>query len=223
MSTYEEVERVSYPVFCFSEEWSATLRPHKLTVMKRSTIDLIKERCDMNSREKLEGDEFFVMSITNQLQNAAKLQLQLPLAMDDLTREFMTAGTVKIFRLWMVLAVQMLVNIKGFLRSDMHRGFETLQAAGTRVTTTIKQHFQAAWELKVRKEKWYRDNDCQILKLVSFVGEWIKKDKVTNATRKHFRQLLEDMGVEMRRSYTASIIQCFVVPLSTSWTCHSKR
>ena len=198
METYEEAERVSYPVHHFLEQWLDGLQPHRLTFLRRFAVDLSQERSKMTAREKVEEDGHYATIMATQLHNVAKLRLDFPPATDDLTREFCNVGGTKGLRLWMVLAMQILVDIKGVLRRDMEKCFEALQATGDRATAVVQLHFQTARELKAKKDKWHEDNDMQILKVIQFVGAWIRKDKVTDAIRKHSSQRPEVLGVELQ-------------------------
>ena len=194
METYEEAERVSWPVCSFLDDWLAGLHSHQLVFMKQGELDFSRERSCMQPREKLEEDRLYIGIMASQFHNAAKLQLEFPPAIDEITRAFRDVGRTREIPLWLVFAMQIFIDIKGVLWEDIHRGLETLRTTGGRVTTAVQQHFRTSRELKGRQQKWHRENDSQVLKMIRFVAEWVNKDIVSNAVRKHSRQRPEDIG-----------------------------
>lgn len=94
--------------------------------------------------------------------------------------------------------MQIFLDITVVLREDLVKGFQDLQAAGGRITQSIQQYFQASRKISSRNEQSHEDNDVQLMKLVGFVAEWIKKDKYADAIRKHSRKSVEDLGIELQ-------------------------
>ncbi len=194
---YDEAQLVCLPVQYFLQDWLASLNPRQLVFMKCSKLDVNRERSSMQPREKLGEDELFLNAMASQFHNAAKLQLEFPPAIDEISRAFRKVETDGTIPLWLVFAMQIVVDIRGVLREDVSRGFETICATGSRVTVTIQRYFRYSREIKGRKEKWHADNDSQILKVIGFIAEWIKQDKVSKAVRKHSKHWPEDMGFEV--------------------------
>ena len=138
METYEKADMVCWPVNLYFSEWLAGLSPTQLYFSKIKPLDLHTERSKMEARAKMKEDRTYIMLIASQMHNAGKLQLDFPPAIDEIILAVSSLWKTKTLPFWLVLAMQLLVDIKGVLRTDMSLGFETLRITGTCVTSTLK-------------------------------------------------------------------------------------
>lgn len=92
----------------------------------------------------------------------------------------------------------MLLDIRHALKGNVGRGFSELEDAGAKYTSLVQQYVQYRRTIRGEKEKWHRDNDPQVLKLVDFVNNSIKKDFLLEKLRTYAKQRPEDMGVILR-------------------------
>ena len=150
----------------------------------------------MEPREKIQEDERFINCFTSELHNAGILHVPFPPAVDEVTRALGEVHKTKKIPLWLVFAVQLVLDIKGVLRKDIQIGFSAMQTTGQCVKSVIQTHFRTARGLLWRKETWHSDNDNQILQLVGFVAAWVNADLMTKAIKRQCKQDLEECGVE---------------------------
>jgi hypothetical protein len=194
--TYHQAEFVCLPVFDIIKEFMESVQSHRLVFVKGY------DRCTKlpeSQREKDEADHLFLNLLLSDLHNATILRLEAATAIDEITRAFleMKVSENKLVPLWLVFAMQMLLDIRNVLGNDTSQAFQELQATGQRVTAAIRHYFQFSRNHGTHGKKWHKDNDSQILKLVSFVSTWINQDLISKAVRKQSKQIPEEHGVEL--------------------------
>jgi hypothetical protein len=150
-------------------------------------------------REKYEADRLFLNLLLSDLHNAARLRLNAGPAIDDITRAFLQekVSETKLTPLWLVFALQIVVDIRSVFRNDTSQAFQELQATGQRVTEVVRRHFQFCRTQESQKEVWHESNDAQILKMVGFVSVWVNQDLISKAVRKQSKQSPEELGIEL--------------------------
>ena len=196
METYKEAERISWPVQCMLDNWMRRLEFHRLSMMRQKPLVSSKDHWQMEPREKLEEDERFINCFASEVHNAGILQVPFPPAIDEVSRALGEVHKTKKIPLWLVFAVQLVLDIKGVLRKDIQTGFNVMQDTGHRVKSVVQTHFRTARGLLWRKETWHSNNDGQILRLIGFVAEWVNADIITVTLKRHSKQDIEKAGIE---------------------------
>lgn len=194
--TYQQADYVCYLVFDIIQAFMEGNPSHQLTFIKnRHGSTEFPE----SPRERFGADHLFLHLILSDLHNATKLGLDPGPAIDDITRVFLKdkVSETKLTPLWLTFAMQILVDIRHVLRHDTSQAFQELQATGQRLTSVIRYYFQFSRTQEWEKERWHKDNDPQILKLVSFTSLWINQDILSKAIRKQSKQSPEEQGVEL--------------------------
>ncbi|KAL9075275.1 MAG: hypothetical protein Q9161_001652 [Pseudevernia consocians] len=88
MKTYEQAERISWPVSCFLEENLSSLVADRMIWYGYDALDLSRERDKMLARDKLEEDRSFINLMCSELYIFNKLMTTQSPATDEITRYF---------------------------------------------------------------------------------------------------------------------------------------
>jgi hypothetical protein len=195
-ATYHQADYVCLPVLDIVKEFIESVQSHRLVFVRGH------DRCielSESPRERFEADQLFLNLLLSDLHNATILRLEAGPAIDDITRAFldMKVSETKLTPLWLVFAMQMLLDIRRILGNDTSEAFQELQATGQRVTAVIRHYFQFSRNHGTQRENWHKDNDPQIVKFVGFVSVWINQDLISKAVRKQSKQSPEEQGIEL--------------------------
>lgn len=196
-STYQQADYFCLLTFDIIKTFMNDLRPDRLQFAKDYDAYL---QFAKSPRERYFSDKMFLTSFLSNLHNAAALKLDAGPAIDDITRVFLEAkiSETKHVPLWLVFALQIVLDTRVALQHDTSMAFQELQAAGQRATDITRHHFRFSRTQAVREERWHEDNDPQILKLISFVSLWINQDPLTKAVKKWSTTNLEELGVDLK-------------------------
>jgi hypothetical protein len=194
--TYHQAEYVCLPVFNIIKDFIESIQSHRLVFVKGH------DRCTNISespREKYEADHLFLNLLLSDLHNATIVRLEAGLAIDNITRAFLDTKVSenKLAPLWLVFAMKMLLDIRHALRNDTSQAFQEVQATGQRAIAAIRHYFQFSLNHGTHGKQWHKDNDPQIVKIISFISVWINQDLISKALRKQSKQSLEEHGVEL--------------------------
>ncbi|CAG8979257.1 hypothetical protein HYALB_00012898 [Hymenoscyphus albidus] len=117
------------------------------------------------------------------------LKLQLP-AMDNITTGIASieADRNKTIPLWFTLAYQILLDIRHVLGNRGAEAFSDLQESGSEISLGVKKYFDFSRTITGKSKTWHTDNDPQIRKLPQFNKDWLQRDFVVFAIKKHGKQ-----------------------------------
>ena len=139
MKTYEQAEKISWRVSVFIEENLSTLKAGQMIWYGYDILDLNRESDEMLGRDKFEEDRVFINLVCTQLNIFNKCITIQPPATDEITRYIRDFETKEHTSLWLVFAIQLMVDMKWVLRAHMHQGIQDLTAASRRGTDTVRQ------------------------------------------------------------------------------------
>lgn len=201
MKTYEQAERISWPVSFFLGENLSSLKAHQMIWYGFEPLDLSRERDEMLARDKLEEDRRFINLMCSELHMFNKLITTQPPATDEVTRYFRDFDTSQYIPLWLVFATQLMVDMKCVLRTHMHHGLKDLTAASSRGTDTVRQYFRESRSILGRREAWHQKYDSGILTFIGLVNDWVKKDLITKTVMNLSKKTPQDKGLEVPPFY----------------------
>lgn len=149
-----------------------------------NVLDLSRESDKMLARDKIEEDRIFINLVCTELDIFNKCITIQPPATDEITRYFRDLETKEYISLWLVFAIQLMVDMKWVLRAHMYHGLQDLTAASRRGTDTVRQYFRDSRKILGRREKWHQKYDGGTLTFVGLIDDWVNKDLITNAVVK---------------------------------------
>lgn len=114
------------------------------------------------------------------IQQVYCITIQTP-ATDEITRYFKDVETKEHISLWLIFAIQLMLDMKWVLRADLHHGLKDLTAASCRGTDTVRQYFRESRKILGRRENWHQKYDGGRLTFVGLINDWVNKDLITNA------------------------------------------
>jgi hypothetical protein len=196
-STYQQADYFCLLTFDIIKTFMKDLRPDRLQFARNydAYLQFVK-----SPRERYFSDKLFLTSFLSNLHNAAALKLDAGPAIDDITRAFLEAkvSETKHVPLWLVFALQIVLDTRVAFQYDTSKALKELLAAGQRVTDITRHHFRFSRTQAVREERWHEDNDPQILKLIRFISLWINQDLLTKAVKKWSTTNLQKLGAELK-------------------------
>ena len=125
--------------FPFSlEENLSAIKAHQKIWYVYHILDSSRECDEMSASDKLEEHRIFISLICTKLYMSNKCITFQPPATDEITRYFMDSETKEHISLWLVFAVQLMLDMKWVLRAHMHHGLQDLTAASSRGTEIVR-------------------------------------------------------------------------------------
>ena len=124
-----------------------------------------------------------------------------PPATDGITRYFIDIETEQYLPLWLVFAVQLMVDMKWVLRAHMHRVLQDPTPASSRGTEIVRQYFRELRNVLGRREKWHQKYYGGTLNLVVLVNDWVKKDLITKTIIQLSKKTPQDKGFDVSPFY----------------------
>ena len=179
MMTYEQADRISWPVSVFLEENLSAFEAHRMIWYGYDILDLSRECDEMLAKDKLEEDRIFINLMCIELFTFNKCIKTQPPATDEITRYFIDFESKEHISLWFVFAVQLMVDMKWVLRAHIHHGLRDLTATSRRGTDTVRQYFRESRKILGRREKWHQKYDGGMLTFVRLLNDWVEKDLIT--------------------------------------------
>jgi hypothetical protein len=168
-ATYHQVDYVCLHVFNNFKGFMKSVPSNRLTFVRGHDRNAGYSE---SQRERDQADHLFLNLLLSDLHNLAMFKKVPDPAIDDITHAFLVekVSETKLTPLWLVFALQIVLDIRHALRNDTSKAFQELQTTGQRITTVIRQFFQFSCPRESRIEEWHKNNDPEILKLVSFIS-----------------------------------------------------